>query len=145
MKKIALLLIAGLPLVCSAEEKKPAKPTTPAAKKPAPASAAITIPADAKKTGDNTYEKTDDKGRTWIYAQTPFGTTRLEKTAAVEKPAPAAAATAGYTAVEDGDSIRFERPSPFGKFAWTRKKSELTDEERTVWERQKQAAAKREQ
>jgi hypothetical protein len=144
MNKLAILLIAGLPFVGLAEEKKTTKAPAPAAKKAAPAPAAVTIPADAKKTSDNTYEKTDEKGRTWIYAQTPFGITKYEKAATSEKPVPASA-TAAYTAVEDGDSIRFERPSPFGKFIWSRKKTELTDEERAVWERQKQTTAKREQ
>jgi len=145
MKKLAILLIAGLPLICSAEEKKTTKAAVPPAKKAAPAPTTITIPADAIKTGDNTYEKTDEKGRTWIYTKTMFGIAKLEKTAASEKPAASAPPPQGYTAVEDGDSIRFERPSPFGKFVWSRKKTELTDEERAVWERQKQTTAKREQ
>ncbi len=145
MNKLAILLIAGLPLVGLAEEKKATKPAAPPAKKAAPAPVAVTIPADAKKTDDNTYEKTDEKGRTWVYTQTPFGIRKFEKPAPTEKPADSAAATAAYTAVEDGDSIKFERPSPFGKFAWSRKKTELTDEERAVWERQKQTTAKREQ
>jgi hypothetical protein len=145
MNKLAILLIAGLPFVSLAEEKKTTKAPAPAAKKAAPDPAAVTIPADAKKNSDNTYEKTDEKGRTWIYAQTPFGITKYEKTAASEKPAASAPPPQGYTAVEDGDSIRFERPSPFGKFVWSRKKTELTDEERAVWERQKQTTAKREQ
>ena len=37
-------------------------------------------------------------------------------------------------AVEDGDSIRFERASPFGVTRWQRKKAELNDMERAVWE-----------
>jgi hypothetical protein len=143
MNKLAILLIAGLPLAGLAEEKKTTKPAAPVAKKAAPA--AVTIPADAKKTSDNTYEKTDEKGRTWIYRQTPFGVTKLEKTADSEKPAASAPPPQEYTAVEDGDTIKFERPSPFGKFVWSRKKTELTDEERAVWERQKQTTAKREQ
>ena len=38
-------------------------------------------------------------------------------------------------AVEQGDSVRFERASPVGTFAWTRKKSELTKAEQEAWNR----------
>jgi hypothetical protein len=33
-----------------------------------------------------------------------------------------------------GDSYRFERPMPMGAQVWTRKKSELTDEEKMLVE-----------
>jgi hypothetical protein len=39
-------------------------------------------------------------------------------------------------AVEEGDSIRFERPGPFGTYKWTTRKSELSEMERTVWNRE---------
>lgn len=39
-------------------------------------------------------------------------------------------------ATEDGDTIRFERPSPFGVMRWQKKKSELNEMERAVWERE---------
>jgi hypothetical protein len=35
---------------------------------------------------------------------------------------------------EEGDSLRFERPSPFGVRKWTRKKTELTEMEKAAWE-----------
>jgi hypothetical protein len=33
-----------------------------------------------------------------------------------------------------GDSYRFEKKTPFGQSSWTRKKSELTDEEKAYTE-----------
>jgi hypothetical protein len=150
MKKYLLVFAAAMPLICSAEqsgaEKKAAKTTAAAAKKAAPAAKPLTIPADAIKTGDNTYSKTDAQGKTWIYTKTPFGVTRAEQTSEAQKQAAAIAPPPqGLTAVEDGDKIRFAKQSPFGLQTWTRNKSELTDDERAVWERQKQSAAKREQ
>jgi hypothetical protein len=41
------------------------------------------------------------------------------------------------TAKEDGDSIRFEKSSPFGSYKWTRKKNELNTEEQEAWDRQR--------
>jgi hypothetical protein len=38
-------------------------------------------------------------------------------------------------AVEDGDTVHFERPGPFGLYRWDRKKSELSEEERGWLER----------
>ena len=43
---------------------------------------------------------------------------------------------------EIGDSIRFERPSPFGVYRWTKKKADLTMEERKLWEDQQNAPAR---
>ncbi len=150
MRKIAIFLIAALPLLCSAEDKntqeKAKKAPVASAKKTTPPAKAMTIPTDAVKTGDNTYSKTDAQGRTWIYSKTPFGVTKAEQTDSSQKGAAVISPPVeGLTAVEDGDSIKFERPSPFGKQSWSRKKSDLTDDERAVWERQKAASAKREQ
>ena len=39
-------------------------------------------------------------------------------------------------ATEDGDTIRFERPGPFGTYKWQRKKTDLDEMEQTVWARE---------
>ena len=39
-----------------------------------------------------------------------------------------------FKVTEEGDSLRFERPSPFGVRKWTRKKTELTEMETAAWE-----------
>ena len=36
--------------------------------------------------------------------------------------------------IDKGDTVRFERPSPFGPMGWEKKKSELTDEERRIFD-----------
>jgi hypothetical protein len=45
------------------------------------------------------------------------------------------------TAVEQGDSIRFEQTTPFGKRIWVRKKTELNEEERKIWDLQRKNSA----
>jgi hypothetical protein len=119
---IAALAAAGM----SAEEKAAPKKAA-AVKKPA----AITLPAGATQVEPGTWTHTDAGGKKWIYRQTPFGLSRVE-----EKPAEAPSADRSVTtkAVEAGDVIKFERPSPFGPYRWEKKKTDLTDDEKAAWE-----------
>jgi hypothetical protein len=111
-------------------------------KMPAPTKVqAVTIPADAVRIDANTYSYTDPQGKKWVYHKTPFGITRTE-----DKPPSAedvkkaeedrAHIIESTKAVEDGDIIRFEQASPFGTTRWQRKKGDLNDIERAVWERE---------
>jgi hypothetical protein len=107
--------------------------------KKAPVVTGLTLPAGAKKVEPGTYTYTDAQGKKWIYRETPFGLAKME-----DKPAPeAAAAPAGAVtkATEDGDTIRFERPGPFGVYRWQKKKKDLTDDEKAAWERSKDKSA----
>jgi len=104
----------------------------------APAKKPAGIPASAVVVGPGSYRYTDQAGTAWIYRQTPFGISRVE-----EKPAAAEAASPRQNdirATEDGDTIRFERPGPFGPYRWQRKKSELSESERAVWDQQRSGA-----
>jgi hypothetical protein len=40
--------------------------------------------------------------------------------------------------VENGDTLEFERPSPFGSYKWKAKKDALTPSEREAWDRSRQ-------
>ncbi|HTS27414.1 MAG TPA: hypothetical protein VMH81_16165 [Bryobacteraceae bacterium] len=111
-------------------------PSKPEAHK---AAAPLTIPARAVKGDDGSYRYTDRQGKKWIYRKTPFGIARVE-----DKPVDEAAEMARFEnvkAVEDGDTIRFERPGPFGVYRWQRKKSELDETEQAVWDREQARAA----
>jgi hypothetical protein len=126
---IAFLFAAA---ICApAADKDPDTAKTPAA---------LTIPKDAVLNPDSgTYSYTDKQGKKWIYARTPFGITRAPYT---DQPAGGAAAKPdpnGIRAIDKGDTVRFERPTPFGPMGWEKKKSELTDEERQIIARQKDA------
>lgn len=116
--------------------------------KGAPTASAMTapnlqIPARAVKTDDGSYHYADPQGKKWIYRKTPFGIARLE-----DSPADADARTAEsqkrfaeVTAAGDGDTVRFERPGPFGIYRWQRKKTELDEMEQTVWAREQARSA----
>jgi len=63
--------------------------------------------------------------------QTPFGPMKVAERSDprfVQRPD----ATVAY---EQGHSIRFERPTPFGVLRWIQKKTELNDVEKAAWER----------
>jgi len=137
MKYVAILCMA-VGLTFAADVKKPVAPK---------AKQEVTIPSGATKLDDTTYVFTDSKGKTWLYQKTPFGITRSEakdQSAAASQPTATPfgklkpnAPSVEISAVEEGDRIRFERPSPFGRQTWTKKKSELSDDEKAIWEKQK--------
>jgi hypothetical protein len=107
-----------------------AKPA--AAKKAAPKPQAITIPKDAKEISPGTFRHVDAKGQAWIYQNTPFGLMRGPEP---KDPEPDPIPT-DWTATEQGDSITFERPWPFGGVKrWTVKKAEMNETEQAVWQR----------
>ena len=86
------------------------------------------IPAGAKEVQPYTYSFTDAAGTKWMYRQTPFGLMKwqdsdIPKPAMAEQPNPVSAS-------DLGDRIRFERKTPFGQYVWTKKKTELSGDEK---------------
>jgi len=138
--KNLILLFVPLVLLASdkpkANERKPApkqgtaapKQETAGAVKPA-APVEVTVPPDATPVGPYAWRHTDKDGKTWIYRKTPFGLSKVEEqpmTSAVPMPPPPK-----VKVVDNGDSYRFEKPTPMGPRVWERKKTELTEEEKT--------------
>jgi hypothetical protein len=109
---------------------------------------ASTVPAGAAELSPGLFKHTDSTGKTWLYRKTPFGVVRsAEAPAQASEPAMNGQSSAGnpfgdakasapanpsVTAVEDGDSYKFERKTPFGPSRWTRKKSDLTADEQEI-------------
>ena len=87
------------------------------------------IPADAVANPDGTYSWKDKQGKNWIFVKTPFGVMKTERST---DPAATTASLAGVKAFDEGDKVRFERPSPFGPMKWEKNKADLTDEERSL-------------
>jgi hypothetical protein len=111
--------------------------------KPKPIPAPLTVPAGAVKTDAYTYAYTDGQGKKWIYRETPFGVTRFEPrdtTAADREEQEKVAAL--IHAFDEGEFVRFERPSPFGVYRWKQKKSELSVVERLAWDRARSGGAR---
>jgi hypothetical protein len=109
---------------------------TAADRKTAPPPKPLEVPAGAVEFERSAYRYTDAQGARWIYYKTPFGVTRVADVPAPPKPVEN---FDDVKAVEDGNVIRFERPGPFGIYHWQRTKDQLTEMERAVWDRQRQA------
>ncbi len=126
---------------------KPVTKTTPTAKKKTaakttakptiPLAQPLTIPADATPNADGTYSYKDKAGKNWTYSKTPFGISKIEQQApgsgASMKPA---AAPQTVTSIDNGDTVKFSKQTPFGTSVWEKKKSELSDEEKTIFKSQ---------
>ena len=141
MKKIlgiimltALGLGAQTPASAKVTTKKaaaaPAKKATVPAKTSTPV--AMTIPKDAVARPDGTYTWTDKEGKNWTFARTPFGVMKSATSSAQAD----SGSLAGVKAVDAGDKVRFETPTPFGVLKREKNKSELTDEERSLYNSQ---------
>ncbi len=119
----------------------------PAARQTQKPPAAMTIPKDAVESEPGVYRWTDKNGKVWAYRRTPFGVKRWAADSAdtgriaADKRSSAPDPT---IAVEQGDSIRFEQSTPFGKHVWVRKKTDMNESEQKIWDtQQKKAAASR--
>src|SRR5579872_1069581 len=122
MKQVMAILILCAAAVCApaADDKKSTKHST--------APATVTIPKDAVRNENGTYSYTDKDGKKWLYTNTPFGVVKAAD-GAEDKPDKQPPAV---KVIDKGDTVRFERPSPFGTMSWEKKKSDLTDEERKL-------------
>ncbi len=118
------------------------------------------IPKDAKQIDAHTWTAPDKNGKKWFYRQTPFGVVTTDRDPDAEAksadrrspfdgPNPAPRSAAAEKSLEKpvvkvtdlGDSYSFERRTPFGPSRWTRKKSELTDDEKALVSASKPQAA----
>jgi len=127
MKTIIMILLAAA--TAGAQNRSvAARQLSP---KPAATSAdtAPTLPKGAIEVEPNLYRYTDAQGKTWLARRTPFGFSRWEDKPAPPQPAQVDTAPP-IKATDLGDTVRFERQTPFGKNSWLRRKTELTDEEK---------------
>jgi hypothetical protein len=144
--RICTLLMVCVAAAIAADKAAPKKAKPAAANKVQE----VTIPAGAVEVEPYTYRFTDAQGKKWIYHKTPFGISREEDKATGDlkaddtKKDEKARLINATTAVEDGDTVRFERPGPFGVTKWQRKKTELNEVEHAVWDREQQKRASHE-
>lgn len=140
---------AAAPNSTSASKPNPA-PAPAMAKSPTPAPAPANnkvegmnmrpeLPKTAVEVEPNLWRFTDDKGQVWMYRKTPFGFSkyRQDQVASTHTGTldPDVEESRHLTAVEEGDTVRFERKTPFGVNKWTRKKDNLSTAERMALDR----------
>jgi hypothetical protein len=100
------------------------------------------IPASAVEFEPGSYHYTDAKGKKWILRPTPFGIAKIEDTGVpLRNKRDEVHGMEGVKITEDGDSVKFERPGPFGVYKWEKKKTDLDAGEKAAWEREKAKAA----
>jgi hypothetical protein len=146
MKRLILLALIGCSVAIAQDQPAPpAKPKKSAKKKitktdapPAAKTAQpLTIPKDAVLNANGSYSWTDKSGQKWLYNKTPFGVSKIQDTTG--------SAPSGFAAVpqsqivkttDNGDTVKFTKQSPFGATTWEKKKSEMTDEERSIFQTQ---------
>jgi hypothetical protein len=102
--------------------------------KPKPAPSDVTLPAGAVLTSPGTYSYTDSDGKKWTFRQTPFGLVKFEDRGGTAGGENLKKIAENIQATEDGEYIRFERPSPFGTYRWRQKKTELGPLEQAAWD-----------
>ena len=118
--------------VLAAESAPPAKKVAQPKAATAAAVKVTKIPDGAVQIDATSYRYTAPDGKSKLYVKTPFGIMSAD-----EQPVPAASndrPNDGVKATVEGDTIHFERPSPFGVFRWQKKISDLTEQERAVWQ-----------
>lgn len=126
MKKLFTAgVLCALAITAQAADQKKSDNTATTAPK------AVTIPKDAVRNANGTYSYTDKDGKKWVFMNSPFGVIKSQAKDTDD-------GTVGTRVIDKGDTVRFERPSPFGTIKWEKKKSELTDAERKLVEAQKQ-------
>ena len=146
MKIVLFTLMAATLLLAQDKDKKQSKDagkSEPPKAAPSDTPRSSQIPKEAVRVEPNLYRYVDAQGKIWYYRQLPFGVSKYE-----DKPAEATAVTEQPAVlVRDlGDSVEFQRMTPFGPSKWARKKTDLTDEEKGVIaaEEAKRSAASKE-
>jgi hypothetical protein len=136
--KLIFVVFASAMMLMASDPQSAKKTTAPA---PAKQIKPLEIPKGAVETEPGTFRFTDSDGKKWIYRKTPWGVARLEDKPADKADAPRPAdPSAGIKVTEEGDTIHFERPGPFGAYRWQKKVSELDESERAALERSRATA-----
>ena len=148
MRRFFALAIMLVPAVAQ-PKPAPANTTGKTATKKTATPSNLEIPAGAVEVSPTVYKYTDKAGQKWIYYRMPLGISRsidapTPETDAAKQKSDAASPETKIT--EQGDSLKFVRPGPFGNYTWVKKKAELDDLEKEAYEawRKKASQAKAE-
>jgi hypothetical protein len=110
------------------------------------------VPVEATPVADGVWRWIDPQQKVWLFRDTPSGLMKTEEPKSAAAAAAPKANSDGSDAAldlisvkEEGDSLHFSRPGPFGKYSWVKKKTQLDRDEAIVWDRAraKSSAAKK--
>ena len=138
MKRFLVLAVLLVPVVAQPKPAAaPAKTTDKAPSKKTVTPSNMEIPAGAIEVGSNIYSYTDKAGKKWMYYRTPLGISKAMENSSSETNAAkerSDAASPETQVTEQGDSLKFVRPGPFGNYTWVKKKADLDDIEKEAYE-----------
>ena len=138
MKRFFALAIMLVPAVAQPKPAPaPAKTSGKISTKKTVTPSNLEIPAGAVEVSPTVYKYTDKAGQKWIYYRMPLGISRsidapTPETDAAKQKSDAASPETKIT--EQGDSLKFVRPGPFGNYTWVKKKADLDDIEKEAYE-----------
>lgn len=113
------------------------------------------VPAEATPVSPGIWRWVDANNKVWRFRETPSGVMKTEEPKEADKAFGPTGMKIGdqrpdivldlITVKEEGDSLRFSRPGPFGTYTWVAKKTQLNSDETIVWKRfqEKSASAKK--
>jgi len=103
------------------------------------------LPVEAMPVSEGVWRWIDPQQKVWMFQQTPAGLMKTEAPKGAEATLSPTGQKMGdtrtdatldlITVKEEGDSLRFSRPGPFGKYSWVKKKTQLDKDETIVWDR----------
>lgn len=144
MRTTACFLLLAVALQLAAQTAPPSKPAPAKVSSARPVEPApATPPAEAQKIDSVTFHWKDAKGDVWVYKKTPFGWSKMrEKELASYQRPEEKQLLMGVVEVR-GDTVTFEKATPFSSSRWTKQKSELTADERTALDRWAKAGSEK--
>lgn len=102
----------------------------------APKAETITLPPGAVQVNELSWQYIDKQGKKWIYMKTPFGMMRQLDQPVAQAATPAADPADLIQVKQEGSTLHFSRPTPFGNHSWSKPAaSALTTEEQRAFDR----------
>ena len=105
------------------------------------------MPGDVVEVRTDIFRRVDENGKAWIYRRMPFGIFKSAETENMRQILADPPDKQNVRELPDG-TLEFTKLTPFGVGRYTRRKEELTDEEKGFWEqaqRGKSAASQKKQ
>jgi hypothetical protein len=136
--RLVLLVLTATYMLAATDPQSKKKTEAPPAKLIKP----LTVPPGAVEREPGHFYYTDSAGKKWIYIKTPFGIARVEDAPPAANAPKPVDEFANIKIIEEGDVVKFERPSPFGTYKWQKKKSELDEKEKAALAKSQDTSAK---
>lgn len=95
------------------------------------------MPNDVVEVRTDIFRRVDENGKAWIYRRMPFGIFKSAETENMRQILANPPDKQNVRELPDG-TLEFTKLTPFGIGKYTRKKADLTDEEKEFWEKAKQ-------